>query len=89
MLYPVPYINSIVFLKKIVYEYRLGLPEQSMNPEQMKKKLPMHTKVIERLSKYYCSKKVLGKIYNVSSVENSKEENAYFTEIQTFRIHDY
>jgi len=59
MLYPVPYINSIVFLKKIVYEYRLGLPEQSMNPEQMKKKLPMHTKVIESLSNYYCSKQDL------------------------------
>lgn len=53
ILYPVPYINSIVFLNTVVYEYRLGLSEQSMNPKQMVRKLPMHIKVIESLAKYY------------------------------------
>lgn len=53
ILYPIPYINSIVFLSATVYEYRLGMQEQSMNPRQMVRKLPMHTKVIESLAKYY------------------------------------
>lgn len=53
ILYPVPYIKSIIFLSKVIYEYRLGLSGQSMNPEQMKKKLPMHTKVIKSLAEYY------------------------------------
>lgn len=53
ILYPVPYIKTITFLRSTVYEYRLGLPGQSMNPAQMLKKLPMHTKVIESLAKYY------------------------------------
>jgi len=53
ILYPVPYINSIVFLNTVIYEYRLGLSGQSMNPKQMIRKLPMHIKVIESLAKYY------------------------------------
>lgn len=53
ILYPVPFIKTILFLEKTVYEYRLGLSGQSMNPEQMKKKLSMHTKVIESLADYY------------------------------------
>ena len=57
ILFPVRYINSIVFLKEIVYQYRLGLSGQSMNPAQMIKKLPMHTKVIESLAEFYRSNK--------------------------------
>lgn len=53
ILYPVPYINSIVFLNTVIYEYRLGLLGQSINPKQMIRKLPMHIKVIESLAKYY------------------------------------
>lgn len=53
ILYPVPYINTLVFLDNVIYEYRLGLSGQSMNPEQMKKKLPMHTYVIKRLAEYF------------------------------------
>ena len=59
ILYPVPYISKIVFLSKVVYEYRWGLPGQSMNPEQMRKKLPMHTKVIASLAEYYRNNKAL------------------------------
>lgn len=53
ILFPVPYINTIVFLDKVVYEYRLGLSGQSMNPSQMKRKIEMHTQVVDRLADYH------------------------------------
>ncbi len=53
ILFPVPYIQRIVFLEKTLYQYRLGLQNQSMNPSQMLKKLPMHTQVIDKLCDYY------------------------------------
>lgn len=59
ILYPIPYIHRIVFLERVIYEYRLGLQGQSMNPEQMKRKLPMHKKVIESLANYYRNNKEL------------------------------
>lgn len=71
ILYPVPYIKKIVFLEKVLYEYRLGLPGQSMNPEQMKKKLLMHTKVIESLAEYYRTKE---KLFDNVQAEYYKQE---------------
>ena len=53
ILYPVPYVKTIVFLEDIVYQYRFGTADQSMNPLQMVKKLSMHTKVISSLDNYY------------------------------------
>ena len=55
ILFPIPYITSLVFLEEIVYEYRLGIAGQSMNPSQMAKKINMHTLVIDRLVDYYQS----------------------------------
>lgn len=52
-LYPVLRIKRIAILKNVIYEYRLGLSNQSMNPSQMKKKLPMHTQVINSLANYF------------------------------------
>ncbi len=57
ILFPVPFVNSIVFLEHVFYNYRLGLPTQSMNSAQMMKKVGMHTKVINRLHDYYIENK--------------------------------
>ncbi|MCR0348697.1 glycosyltransferase family 2 protein [Erysipelotrichaceae bacterium AF15-26LB] len=76
ILYPVPYINKIVFLKKTIYEYRLGLSGQSMNLMQMIKRLPMHTRVVDALADYYDKHK---------TIFNSEAANYYINEfVNTF-----
>lgn len=53
ILYPIPSINSIVFQNNIIYQYRVGLSEQSTSLKSMQKNIWMHEKIIESLSKYY------------------------------------
>lgn len=55
VLFPVPYINTIAFLPKPVYMYRLGLGTQSMDILNMQKNCSHHEKVINRIIKLYNS----------------------------------
>lgn len=55
VLFPVPYINTIAFLPKPVYMYRLGLGTQSMDILNMQKNCSHHEKVIGRIIKLYNS----------------------------------
>lgn len=52
-LYPVPYIQTVAFLEKPVYMYRLGMETQSMNIRNMQKNCSHHEKVLAHLLDYY------------------------------------
>ena len=53
VLLPVPYINTIAFLPKPVYMYRLGLPTQSVALLNKKKNCKDHEKVLRRVVHLY------------------------------------
>ena len=53
VLYPVPYVETVVFLKKAVYAYRLGLETQSVNIKNMQKNCSHHETVLEHLLDFY------------------------------------
>lgn len=53
VLFPVPYVRSVTFLKDIVYQYRIGLPGQSMNMASMQKNEINYTRVLNRMLSYY------------------------------------
>lgn len=51
--FPIPEINTITFLDLFAYYYRIGLPNQSMNIQQMKKNAENFERVLKRLFQYY------------------------------------
>lgn len=53
VLLPVPYINTVAFLPKPVYMYRLGLPTQSVALSNMQKNCKDHEKVLRRVVHLY------------------------------------
>ena len=53
VLRPVPYIETVVFLPGIVYQYRLGTDGQSMNLESMQKNYLQHEKVLQSIIRLY------------------------------------
>ena len=53
--FPIPYVQTVYFIEDHVYQYRLGLPGQSMSIQKMQKNLKNHLKVLMRLNQY-CSK---------------------------------
>lgn len=53
LIYPLPYIKRVVFLSDDVYQYRVGLPSQSMSISNMKKRCGQHEQVLKHLIAYY------------------------------------
>lgn len=53
ILYPVPFIKTVVFLEQPVYMYRLGMTTQSMNIRNMQKNCKHHEKVLRHLLQFY------------------------------------
>lgn len=53
VLYPVPYMETVVFLQDPVYMYRLGMDGQSMNLKNMQKNCADHEKVLESIINLY------------------------------------
>ena len=53
VLYPMPSVNTVTFLHKPVYEYRLGVETQSINIQNMKKNCSHHELVLEHLLDFY------------------------------------
>lgn len=52
ILFPIPYVNTLIFLEPSVYCYRLGRPGQSMSIKKMQANLKNHLHVLLRLEKY-------------------------------------
>ncbi len=53
VLFPVPWIDTVTFLDLFVYQYRVGLPNQSMNIQRMKRNSENYDRVLNRLLQYY------------------------------------
>lgn len=53
VLFPVPQVETITFLDIFVYQYRVGLPGQSMNIEKMKKNADNYDRVLARVLDFY------------------------------------
>jgi glycosyltransferase involved in cell wall biosynthesis len=60
VLFPVPYIKTVTFLKDAVYRYRIGLAGQSMSTERMQKNQENYDRVLKRLLAYYEEQKRKG-----------------------------
>lgn len=53
ILFPIPYVKSILWIKDIVYMYRMGLDSQSVNLLTMQSRVQQHEHVLLRLLEYY------------------------------------
>jgi glycosyltransferase involved in cell wall biosynthesis len=53
MLFPIPYVKSVSAIPDFVYQYRIGLPGQSMSPEKLQKQCSQHEHVLHRLLDFY------------------------------------
>lgn len=53
MLYPIPFVKTVTFLKKPVYEYRLGVGFQSVEIRNMQKNCSHHEMVLSHLLDFY------------------------------------
>lgn len=51
--FPFPYANSIIYYDTVVYCYRLGLSDQSVNPEVIAKRIDQHEFVSRRVVDFY------------------------------------
>lgn len=51
--FPFPYVNSIIYYDTVVYCYRLGLADQSVNPEVVAKRIDQHEYVSRRVVDFY------------------------------------
>lgn len=51
--FPIPYVETVSFFEDAVYQYRLGLPNQSMSIQKMQKNMRNHMRVLMRLNRYY------------------------------------
>lgn len=53
MLFPLPNIKTVSQIPDFVYQYRIGLPGQSMSLDNMKKRCGQHERVLNRLLAFY------------------------------------
>lgn len=53
VVFPLPYIKTVLFVADSVYQYRIGLAEQSVDIKNMQKRCGQHEKVLESLLTYY------------------------------------
>lgn len=53
ILYPIPFIRDIAFLDDILYMYRIGRAEQSVNITKMQERCGQHEKVLSNLLDFY------------------------------------
>lgn len=53
MLYPIPHVETVAFLEKPVYQYRLGMSTQSMDIHNMQRNCAHHEMVLTHLLAFY------------------------------------
>ena len=53
ILYPIPYVDTVMFIKDIVYYYRIGRKGQSVSIEKMQKNEKNYSLVIDSLLRFY------------------------------------
>lgn len=60
VMFPIPFVSTVIFLDSYLYMYRVGRMHQSVNLTQMVKNGPQHMKVFQRLLEYYNWAKMQG-----------------------------
>ena len=83
ILFPIPYVKTIFFTEDPVYQYRLGLPGQSMSIQKMQKNLENHLRVLFRLNDYCI------KVKNFTPSKNMDYMMELVAEILTSQIKIY
>lgn len=53
VMFPIPFVKTITFIEDFVYQYRIGLPGQSMDPVKMQRNAANFDRVTDRLFNYY------------------------------------
>lgn len=53
IMFPIPFISSVVAIADYVYMYRIGQPTQSVTIDNMKKRCSQHEKVLNHLLQYF------------------------------------
>lgn len=53
MLFPLPFVKTVSAVSDFVYQYRIGMPGQSMSPEKLQKQCSQHERVLFRLLAFY------------------------------------
>lgn len=53
MLFPLPFVKTVSAVRDFVYQYRIGMPGQSMSPEKLQKQCSQHERVLFRLLTFY------------------------------------
>ena len=61
ILYPIPYVNTILFIKDIVYYYRIGRKGQSVSIEKMQRNEKNYSLVINSLLRFYSNQDETGR----------------------------
>lgn len=51
-LLPIPYVQTVVFLDSVLYNYSVGNPQQSIDPQQFVKRYEDHYRVVKRMVIY-------------------------------------
>lgn len=59
ILFPIPYVETVMFTPEFVYRYAVGNADQSINPDNFLRKYDHHDRVIRRMLSYYAEKKPL------------------------------
>lgn len=70
LLFPTPYIRTVVFLDQMIYMYRVSLSTQSMNIKSLQKNVKMHRDVFDHLVREY-------EAYRTSGLWNAKNDSYY------------
>ena len=53
LLYPIPYVNTVIYYNFPIYVYRIGRNEQSVNIKSLQKNIEMHNFVLNNLLEFY------------------------------------
>lgn len=53
VVFPIPYIKTITFIPDFVYQYRVGLPNQSVSMERMRRDAENYDRVWSRILRFY------------------------------------
>lgn len=57
ILFPIPFVETVMFTPEYVYRYAVGNADQSINPDNFVRKYDHHDRVIRRMVSYYAEKK--------------------------------
>ncbi len=66
LLFPVKYLNTVMYLDEVIYVYRVGQATQSVSIPSMQKNINMHKIVLDKLIAYYND--------NKENISNAKKD---------------